>query len=511
MLKNPILAIALALLAPATALAGAPAEAPATRAFAAFVERLSADPSAPPGFAIAVTDGRRILYSRAAGVADAATGSPLTLDTPIYTGSTTKAYVGLLAARLDLEGSLPLGTPVTRIWPQLAAATSADFSKVTAANLLSHSWPAWDPGLNWLSNEAVPVGPDQIVSHLTAYARPVKATFHYSNLGPHIYSMMVQTRLRRDWRAELKRQVFAPLHLSHTGIDPETLQRLGVAHCNARIGGAWREVPPKPWPLLNAGGGVYASGNDAVRFIQAFMAPETAPAVPAAALRRTMARFSTQDADFFGFKRDGYGLGWDLSSYDGLRVVSRSGGYTGCRSMFAFLPGKSIGVTVLSVGDVGSNLFNVMLVQQAFDQWIRPQDAGARAATRLARFHEEAGAAIAEADRSPPPDLAALADLGPMRGFEGTYSDGGRLGEFRVSAGGAGLIAALGEFTVDLKQKSGDSFVGYARNDPAEPLNFSFERGPDGQVMTMKWDERVFRRGAPGARAVTPGSTPPSA
>jgi CubicO group peptidase (beta-lactamase class C family) len=477
---------------------GAAAEAPArpdhARDFAAFAARLAADPSAPPGFAVVVTDGRRTLYSRAAGVADAATGRAMGLDTPVYTASTTKAYVGLLAARLDLEGRLPLSTMLTEVWPELATSVSPDFSQVTAASLLSHTSGIWDPGLNWSSNAAGGVGPDEVRRHLAAYAKPVDHGFHYSNLGPFIYSMMVQARIGHDWRKELKAEVFEPLGLRHTAIVLEALDARHIAHCNTRLAGEWREVPLKPTPLLNAGGGVYTSAHDAARFLDAFMAPGPARGVPAAALARTQAQVAAQTVDFFGFKRDGYGLGWDLSAYDGMRVVSRSGGYTGCRSLFAFAPDKSIGVVVLSVGDAGSNLFNVLMAQQAFDQWSQPAVAGARAAERLENFSRMAGAALKEADRQPVPDLTPLSDLGPMRAYEGTYSDGGRLGAFRVSAGGPGLVASMGLFIVDLKPAGGDSFLGYVRDDLATALSFRFERASDGRITVMNWDDRVFRR-----------------
>jgi CubicO group peptidase (beta-lactamase class C family) len=67
----------------------------------AFIDRLDRDPNAPPGGVVVVVQGNRILLARARGVRDAGTGARMTLDTPIYTASTTKSYTGLLAAELD--------------------------------------------------------------------------------------------------------------------------------------------------------------------------------------------------------------------------------------------------------------------------------------------------------------------------------------------------------------------------------------------------------------------------
>ena len=78
------------------------------RRFEGFVERLRKDPSVPPGFAIVVVEGSNTVFERAYGTRDVRTNDPLTLATRLtFTASTTKSFVGLLAAQLDAAGILP--------------------------------------------------------------------------------------------------------------------------------------------------------------------------------------------------------------------------------------------------------------------------------------------------------------------------------------------------------------------------------------------------------------------
>ena len=56
-----------------------------------------------PGYAVVVVTEDEIVLNHVEGLRRASTGAPLTTDTPMYIASQTKAYMGLLAARLDAK------------------------------------------------------------------------------------------------------------------------------------------------------------------------------------------------------------------------------------------------------------------------------------------------------------------------------------------------------------------------------------------------------------------------
>jgi hypothetical protein len=60
---------------------------------------------------------------------------------------------------------------------------------------------------------------------------------------------------------------------------------------------------------------------------------------------------------FAAFHRHGWGLGWDLGTYDGDTLVHRFGGFPGFRSHVSFMPDRHVGVIVLTnAGGAGSTL-----------------------------------------------------------------------------------------------------------------------------------------------------------
>ena len=60
-------------------------------------------PDLGPGYAVVAVTSDEVLIRHVEGVRRVGTGAPLTAQTPVYIASQTKAYMGVLAARLDAE------------------------------------------------------------------------------------------------------------------------------------------------------------------------------------------------------------------------------------------------------------------------------------------------------------------------------------------------------------------------------------------------------------------------
>jgi CubicO group peptidase (beta-lactamase class C family) len=458
--------------------------------FDRFVTALAANPAAPPGFAIVVVSGPNIVYSRAFGTRNAATGAPLRLDTPMYTASATKAWVGLLAARLDANDKFPLNTPMIAIWPDLHLPRGANPASITAAALLSHSSGIEDGGLGWRYGITGDYDPLAAPAHLSHYAELTGKPFQYGNFGPVVYTAMVQHRLGLDLRAQLRKFVFRPLGLRRTDISDDAFGTQS-ARCHTRFAGRWIPVR-KPSRTMNAGGGVYTSPRDAARFLEAFTSrgATSGTTFAAAVLSHTYAPFAKQDKDFLGFKRWGYGLGWDLSTYDGEQVVSRSGGYAGCRTLMAFEPANGLGIIAFTVGDAGGNLLNVSLVQQAFDIWRNVPDAQKRAAGRIRGYAAGAMREMKTADQRSAPAFRPVPNAAD---YAGTYENPD-LGRLTISVGRDRLLLRAGVATFYLGAQKGDSFETIDARTYEGPSQVRFNRRPSGAVSWLTLDDDVFVR-----------------
>src|SRR5205807_5657833 len=73
-----------------------------------------------PGVVALVTDRERVLYQGAFGVADVATGRPLTSDALFRIASMTKAVTSTAAMQLVAQGRFGLDDPVEKYLPEFA-------------------------------------------------------------------------------------------------------------------------------------------------------------------------------------------------------------------------------------------------------------------------------------------------------------------------------------------------------------------------------------------------------
>lgn len=466
------------------------------RRLAAFIDQLRVDPLAPPGFVVVAVHEEEMVFGRAYGTRDLASGAPMTLDTPIYNASVTKAYTGLLASILDTQGVLRLDETLSDVWPGLALPTPLDPAAITVRRLLSHTSGMNNGGLQYRSVWTGDVSAAMTPEHLSRYATALPtAEFRYSNLGPFVYSAMVEARTGEPWAEALRRRVLVPMGLSRTMTRLEDLPASEVAHCNTRgPAGDWRAVAHKPTATMNAAGGMYASGRDTARFVQAFLTDgaSVGGAIDAATLRRTWAPATARSQELLGMARDGYGLGWDLGEMGGHRFVSRSGGFSGCRSFIMMFPDLDFGVVVLSASDAGGNMFNAVILRQALDYWTGAND---RSTEAIEAFSSSARAEAAEFTEGWAA-VAALqlrpADDGLARAVVGRYRNE-RLGDAVIERVGSSLVVQLGVLQA-IVQRDLDGDLHISSPDEPATQGFSVTRDTAGSVTGFQWDDDAFVR-----------------
>ena len=123
---------------------------------------------------------------------------------------------------------------------------------------------------------------------------------------------------------------------------------------------------------------------------------------PAAVVAETHRQQAAQDRMFAAFHRHGWGLGWDLGTYDGDLLVHRFGGFPGFRSHVSFMPDRGVGVIVLTnAAGAGSTLadrlrrasMTFFLVKPKLQQRLDSAVAATRASTD--RLREGADASLA--------------------------------------------------------------------------------------------------------------------
>ncbi|MDH3531781.1 MAG: beta-lactamase family protein [Gammaproteobacteria bacterium] len=168
-----------------------------------------------PGVSAVVIRRNEIIFAGASGVADIATGRPMTADTVLYIGSVSKVLTAILALQLVETNTLALDDPVTAI----AVDAPDDMQPVRVSHLLTHSAGLEREGdfTYWYTADF----PDR--RSLANYLEGVQLRaipgrdLHYSNVGYAALGLVIERATGQSYGKALRSRVLEPLSMNASG------------------------------------------------------------------------------------------------------------------------------------------------------------------------------------------------------------------------------------------------------------------------------------------------------
>ncbi|TMQ18590.1 MAG: beta-lactamase family protein [Deltaproteobacteria bacterium] len=267
-----------------------------------------------PGAGIALVDGDRVVWAGGVGVADRATGRPVTADTLFRVGSVTKSFLALV--KLAERGRVDLDAPVSRIAPELAIGNRwAAEQPITLAHLLEHTAGFDDMHFNEmyapLAAEAMPLGEVLAKNPASRVARwRPGSRFSYANPGYTVAAYVLEKVTGRAYEEVLDRELLRPLGMTGAALrlTPEVDARLARGYRDEGAAVPYRAIYHRP------AGNLMASPRDTVGV-------------------------DAGDAS--------YGLGNYGDVTERAPVRGHDGGVDGFLSSYGYLPGQGVGFVVL--------------------------------------------------------------------------------------------------------------------------------------------------------------------
>ena len=319
-----------------------------------------------PGTAVALVHGGRVAWSKGYGLADEATGTPVTPETVFQVASLSKPVTAWGVLRLVAQRKLALDAPVESYLTRWHLPPSEfDHAEVTLRRLLNHTaglslggYPGFDPSQKLptlkesLSGITGGVG-DVRVAHLP------DTRFSYSGGGYTLLQLIIEEVTGETFSAYMQSAVLAPLGMARSSFEwTPALQAVTAT--------AYREPGQ---PLSNyrftalAAAGLYSTASDLARFVAAGMTgPNREPPGRGLLSPRDVESMFTPTVEMDASTSLGYGLGYGVRLLPGeIRMVSHSGGNRGWRARFAALPDRGEGIVILTNSDTGDGLTNDLL------------------------------------------------------------------------------------------------------------------------------------------------------
>ncbi|MGU3497239.1 serine hydrolase domain-containing protein [Mycobacterium sp. C31M] len=191
-----------------------------------------------PGALVSVVVPGTVDYQSAVGVADTATGEPLTLQHHTRIGSVTKTFTGTAVLQLVDRGRLRLTDPISKY---VAGVPNGDEITLDMLGRMRSGLYNYSDDEEWVADlmAQAPAGPDafaytpaQLLA--VAFAHPPNfapgADYEYSNTNTVLLALAVEKVSGLPFGEYLRQNIFAPVGLNQTSYPPNGALPTPFAH-----------------------------------------------------------------------------------------------------------------------------------------------------------------------------------------------------------------------------------------------------------------------------------------
>ncbi len=310
-----------------------------------------------PGISVVMVQNDQIVYSHGYGLANIKTRTPMTDATPLEIGSTTKSMTALAVMQLVEAGKLELDQKVKHYLPWFRTADkNKPSNKITLRQCLTHT--------SGLSDESIPhdtVMDDLALERWVKSFKNSKLMFapgsktKYSNFGYAALGLIVQKISGVSFETYLNENLFKPLEMQRTTLNPQIAGELGLAQGYRGTPGSSFKATPRQLGRLGvpAGSLTASSARDIGNYLvmqlnqgqfhgRQIISPES--------LLETQ---KPQVNYHFGIPTYNltheikYGFGWRVFESRGLNLLAHNGTVGRMGSVFLLSPEHKFGVAVL--------------------------------------------------------------------------------------------------------------------------------------------------------------------
>jgi CubicO group peptidase (beta-lactamase class C family) len=291
-----------------------------------------------PGTAVLVVQDGKIVHEGAYGYADIEKHVPLTVESTFRLDSVSKQFTAMAVMMLAEDGKLAYDDPVSRYVPALAT-----YPGVTVRHLLTHTgglpeyYDVIDTTHGWPSNADAA----KLLGQMAKPAFEPGTRYEYSNPGYDMLAQVVEGASGQRFADFVRERIFLPLGMRHSLVHDHTkpaVQRRVLGYDKTNHGFALDDEHP-----LNGivgSGGVFSTLGDLYLWDQALSGERLVS-------RETLDEAFTP-AVLKNGESTGYGFGWRIDEYRGMRRIHHGGSWVGFRSHITRYPDAALSIVILA-------------------------------------------------------------------------------------------------------------------------------------------------------------------
>jgi CubicO group peptidase (beta-lactamase class C family) len=281
--------------------------------------------------AVLVAHDGQVLFSRGYSLANYEQNLPATPQTRFRLASVTKQFTAMGIMILVAKGKLNVNDSVCVFLAECPEA----WRPVTVHHLLSHTsgLPNYTDFANFVEIETAQVAPNDLINRFRYMPLGFApgSLFQYTNSNYLLLAAIIERVSGQSYPNFLQEQIFTPLGMANTGVDPGDGSPLGGTRGYAGV-----NVPALNLNVstLYGAGDLYSTVEDLYRWDQALYGEQLIPAQ----LRDQM----------FTPVYYGFGYGWKIGDWNGHWRVAHQGNMSGASTFISRYPNDRVVIIVLS-------------------------------------------------------------------------------------------------------------------------------------------------------------------
>ncbi len=312
-----------------------------------------------PGLSIAIVKNNEVIFSKGYGICEINKSHRVDANTIFAIASISKTFTSAAIANLIYENRLNWQIQVINYVPEFTLYDKKVTELFTISDLLSHR-----SGLKTYSGDLIWYGSDYSTDEIILrikYLEPVcgfRSCYGYSNIMYMIAGEIISEVTSTTWNKFYSDTFLEPLEMNRTYTSANDIQFIeNVATPHVRCSEKNIAIDLMNWDNIGAAGSMYSCANDMTKWIrfllnEAIIKEDTIfeeKEIEEMWKIQTPIELSNLENEIFPLIHEkGYGFGWNILNYDGIKIVMHSGGYEGMTSQLCLIPDDDFGFVILT-------------------------------------------------------------------------------------------------------------------------------------------------------------------
>jgi CubicO group peptidase (beta-lactamase class C family) len=293
-----------------------------------------------PGASVMIIKDGMIVLAKGYGLANVEEKVPCGTNTNFRLASVTKQFTAMSVLILAEREQLSLDQSLTDLFPEFPAYGR----QITVRHLLTHTSGLLDYEDLIPKGTELPVLDRDVLRLLMQQDKtyfPPGTKYRYSNSAYSLLALIIEARSGNTFAQFLQANIFRPLKMNHTLAYEHGFSVVpNRAYGYSPDGGSFKRTDQSLTSSVLGDGGIYSSVADLYQWDQALYTDKL--------ISRKLLKLAFTSATAVERPDTGYGFGWFIGQYRGLREIWHSGNTIGFTTRIARFPDRHFTVIILT-------------------------------------------------------------------------------------------------------------------------------------------------------------------